>query len=306
MNAAEPQPSRVSRLRDRWKAGFGKKLAAVLSRPRLEDIDWDDLESTLIGADVGVEATEEILALMRARLKKDRDADAHDAVRDGLIQVLEPAMNRTLNIGPPGSGGAASVVIVGVNGVGKTTTLGKLAKLLAVEGYSVLIAAADTFRAAAADQVSTWGARIGAEVVRANTDGGDPAAVAFEAVERAREGGIDVLLVDTAGRLHNKRDLMDELGKILRVVSRTQPVAEVLLVLDATTGQNGLAQAKIFAEVAQVTGIVLAKLDGSAKGGIVIQVQRELGVPVKLVGLGERADDLAPFDPGAFVDGLLA
>ncbi len=295
--------SRPSRLRDHLAGGFGRRLLFALSNP--STIDWDELEEILLTSDVGADATEEILRGLRARLKGDRDADARSALRDQLLSVLDPSVDRSLAVGVPGAGGAASVVIVGVNGVGKTTTVGKLAHLLVEDGYSVIIGAADTFRAAAADQVATWGSRIGVEVVRSDKDGGDPAAVVFEASERAMELETDVVLIDTAGRLQNKRDLMDQLGKILRVLSRRSPIAEVLLVLDATTGQNGLAQAKVFAEVASVTGIALAKLDGSAKGGIVIQVERNLGVPVKFVGLGERADDLAPFDPGLFVEGLL-
>jgi fused signal recognition particle receptor len=290
-------------LRGRLGGGLGRRLLSVLSHP--SDIDWDELEETLLKADIGVEATEAILKGLRGRLKGNRDTEARSALREELLSVLDPSLDRSLAIGAPGAGKGAPVVMVGVNGAGKTTTVGKMAHLLVEDGYSVIIGAADTFRAAAADQVATWGSRIGVEVVRSDTDGSDPAAVAFEASERAREISADVVLVDTAGRLQNKRDLMDELGKILRVLSRHSPIAEVLLVLDATTGQNGLAQAKVFAEVASVTGIVLAKLDGSAKGGIVIQVERELGVPVKFVGLGERADDLAPFDPGAFVDGML-
>lgn len=298
--------SRGSRLRDRLGGVLGRRLLSVFAGP---DVDWDEIEETLLAADIGTDATDDILAGLRTALKTltkaDIEADPLAALRDQLLTVLDPDIDRSLAIGEPGDGQAATVVLVGVNGVGKTTTLGKLANLLVEDGYSALIGAADTFRAAAADQVATWGSRIGVEVVRADRDGADPAAVAFEAAERARETPVDVLLIDTAGRLQNKRDLMDELGKILRVLRRRAPVAEVLLVLDATTGQNGLAQARVFAEAAAVTGIVLAKLDGSAKGGIVVQVQRELGVPVKYVGMGERVDDLAPFDPEAFVDGLL-
>jgi fused signal recognition particle receptor len=289
-------------LRDRLGGILGKRILSVLSHP--SDIDWNEIEETLLQADVGAEATEAILKGLKDRLRGDRDADPRSALREELLATLDPSLDRSLTIGAPGEGGGAPVVLVGVNGVGKTTTVGKLAHLLVEDGYSVIIGAADTFRAAAADQVATWGSRIGVEVVRSDRDGGDPAAVVFEAVERAGELSVDVVLVDTAGRLQNKRDLMDQLGKILRVLSR-RGIAEVLLVLDATTGQNGLAQAKVFTEVASVTGIVLAKLDGSAKGGIVIQIERELGVPVKFVGLGERADDLAPFDPEAFVDGML-
>ncbi len=306
MSAHRPSTPRSDRLRGRWAGGFGRKLLGVLARPALADIDWEELEEALLVADVGVEATDTIVAALRERLKRDRAADAKEAVREELVRILDPSADRTLAIGSPGDGEAATVVVVGVNGVGKTTTVGKLARLLVEDGYSAMIGAADTFRAAAADQVATWGARAGIAVVRSDRDGGDPAAVAFEASQRARDTGTDVLLVDTAGRLQNKRDLMDELGKILRVLSRARPIAEVLLVLDATTGQNGLKQARVFQEAASITGIVLAKLDGSAKGGVVVQVQRELGVPVKFVGLGEKADDLVPFDPEAFVEGLLA
>jgi fused signal recognition particle receptor len=201
-------------------------------------------------------------------------------------------------------GRPAVALVVGVNGTGKTTTVGKLARVLVAEGRTVLLGAADTFRAAAADQLQTWGERVGAPVVR-GPEGGDPASVAFDAVRQGADGGYDVVVVDTAGRLQNKVGLMDELGKVKRVIEKHGPVDEVLLVLDATTGQNGLVQARVFSEVVDVTGIVLTKLDGTAKGGIVVAVQRELGVPVKLVGLGEGADDLAPFDPEVFVDALL-
>ncbi len=306
MSASGRSTPRFDRLRGRWAGSLGKRLLGVLVRPALADVDWTELEETLLVADVGAGATEEILAALRARLQHDRGGDAREAIREELVRILDPSTDRTLAIGAPGDGRAATIVVVGVNGVGKTTTVGKLARALIRDGYTAMIGAADTFRAAAADQVATWGSRAGVEVVRSDRDGGDPAAVAFEASERAHETGTDVLLVDTAGRLQNRRDLMDELGKTLRVLSRSGPVAEVLLVLDATTGQNGLNQARVFAEVASITGIILAKLDGSAKGGVVIQVQRELGVPIKFVGLGEGADDLVPFDAEAFVDGLLA
>lgn len=269
------------------------------------EVDWDELEETLMGADLGAAATADILESVRSTLKKATDADPREALKAALLAALS-RKDRAIALDPPGVSVGAPIVVVGVNGVGKTTSVGKLARLLVADGYEVVLAAADTFRAAAADQLETWATRVGVAVVRSDRDGGDPAAVAFEAGERARELGADVLLVDTAGRLHNKRDLMDELGKILRVISRLRAPAEVLLVLDATTGQNGLAQARVFSEVAGVTGVILAKLDGSAKGGVVVAIERELGVPVKFVGLGERADDLAPFDPEAFVDGLLS
>ena len=218
-------------------------------------------------------------------------------------------LDRSLDTAPStaedGTTTPAIVLVVGVNGTGKTTTVGKLARVLVADGRSVVLGAADTFRAAAAEQLTTWGSRVGVRTVRADREGADPASVAFDAVRTAQAEGADVVLVDTAGRLQNKAGLMDELGKITRVLTRTAPLSEVLLVLDATTGQNGLSQARVFTQVAGVTGIVLTKLDGTAKGGIVVAVQRELGVPVKLVGLGEGPDDLAPFDPEAFVDGLL-
>jgi fused signal recognition particle receptor len=225
-------------------------------------------------------------------------------LRADLIETIGPGMDRSLRTRPHG-GRPAVVLVVGVNGTGKTTACGKLARALIGDGQTVLLGAADTFRAAAADQLETWGQRVGATVVRSDKDGADPASVAFDAVSAGVERGVDTVIVDTAGRLHTKAGLMDELGKIKRVISRQAAVDEVLLVLDATTGQNGLRQARVFAEVVDVTGIVLTKLDGTAKGGIVVAVQRELGVPVKLVGLGEGPDDLAPFEPAAFVDAIL-
>jgi fused signal recognition particle receptor len=234
--------------------------------------------------------------------------DARALLRDVLVDALHPEMSRTVNALPHAVDGSgvkpAVVLVVGVNGVGKTTTTGKLARVLVADGRTVLLGAADTFRAAAADQLETWGSRVGAATVR-GAEGADPASVAFEAVKQGVEASVDTVLIDTAGRLHTKTGLMDELGKVKRVVEKQAEVDEVLLVLDATTGQNGLTQARVFAEVVKVTGIVLTKLDGTAKGGIVFQVQRELGVPVKLVGLGEGADHLAPFEPAAFVDALL-
>ncbi len=217
--------------------------------------------------------------------------------------LLDPGIDRALRVS--GDGAPGVVLVVGVNGSGKTTTVGKLARILVAEDRTVTLGAADTFRAAAVDQLATWGERVGVEVVR-GPEGGDPASVAFEAVKHGTDAGIDTVVIDTAGRLQNKAGLMDELGKVKRVVEKQAPVTEVLLVLDATTGQNGLIQARVFSEVVDVTGIVLTKLDGSAKGGIVVAVQRELGVPVKLVGLGEGPDDLAPFSPEAFVDALLS
>ncbi len=263
-------------------------------------------------ADVGAGPTGELIDALRSRVRVTGERDAvavRSMLREELLKLIEPDLDRSLATEPqedPTMGPVPAVVlVVGVNGTGKTTTVGKLARVLVAQGSSVLLGAADTFRAAAAEQLTTWGARVGVETVRSAHSGGDPAAVAFDAVRKARTSGIDVVLIDTAGRLQNKSGLMDELGKIRRVISKEAPLSEVLLVLDATTGQNGLNQARVFGEVAGVTGIVLTKLDGTAKGGIVIAVQRELGVPVKLIGLGEGPDDLAPFDAGAFVDGLL-
>ncbi|WP_084040420.1 signal recognition particle-docking protein FtsY [Demequina sp. NBRC 110053] len=303
--APEAPESRLSRLRGRLGGGLGASLLALLSKGTLSDDDWDELEETLLLADVGASATDDILAALKARLRANPDADPRAVLREVLIEIVDPSLDRALALGPAGQAAHEPIIVVGVNGVGKTTTVGKIARVLVAEDRSVVLAAADTFRAAAADQLETWGARVGVPVVRSEREGADPASVAFEAADRAREGGADVLLVDTAGRLQNKAGLMDELGKIVRVVSKVTPPVEVLLVLDATTGQNGLTQARVFAEVANVTGIVLTKMDGTAKGGIVVAVQRELGVPVKLIGLGEGADDLAPFDAEQFVDGLL-
>lgn len=278
----------------------------MLSVDRLDAEAWDDLEAALLTADLGVGPTEELVSALRRQLAidgvKDRD-QAKAVLRTELLRLVDTDADRSLKIA--GADGVPGVVlVVGVNGTGKTTTIGKLSRVLVAEGHSVLLAAADTFRAAAADQLQTWGSRVGVEVVR-GPEGGDPASVAFDAVDKGIADGSDVVVVDTAGRLHTKTGLMDELGKIKRVIERKAPVTEVLLVIDATTGQNGLAQARVFAEVVEVTGIVLSKLDGSAKGGIVVPVQRELGVPVKLIGLGEGPDDLAPFEAEGFVDALL-
>ena len=257
-------------------------------------------------ADLGVGPTDELIEQLKAHVRVHSPADAEQVkqwLHDDLLALVDPTMDRTVHSLTPGR--PAVVLVVGVNGTGKTTTTGKLARLLVAEDRSVVLAAADTFRAAAADQLQTWGERVGAAVVR-GPEGGDPASVAFDAVAVAREAGVDTVVIDTAGRLHTKTGLMDELGKVKRVVEKQSPVAEVLLVLDATTGQNGLVQARVFAEVVAVTGVVLTKLDGTARGGIVVAVQRELGVPVKLVGLGEGPDDLAPFDPQAFVEALIS
>lgn len=301
----EAAETRMGRLRSRLGGGVGAALQAVFARGTLTESDWEELEEILLMADVGPEATDAILTGVRDRLKADGVLSARDALRAELVATVDPALDRSLALDAPGTGEAAAIVVVGVNGVGKTTTVGKIARLLVAQGHSVLLGAADTFRAAAADQLETWGSRVGVQVVRADREGADPASVAFAAADAARTEGTDVLLVDTAGRLQNKRDLMDQLGKIVRVVSKVRAPSEVLLVLDATTGQNGLAQAKVFAEATGLTGIVLTKIDGSAKGGIVIAVQRQLGVPVKFIGLGEGADDLAPFEAEQFVDGLL-
>jgi fused signal recognition particle receptor len=310
-----PVAGRLSRLRDRLaRSGspLGARLLAVLSKDHLTEDDWDELEETLLLADVGAGPSGELIDALRTRVRVDAvkdPAQVRALLREQLLALVDPSLDRSLNTTPgaaaDGSPVPAVVLVVGVNGTGKTTTVGKLARVLVAEGRTVVLGAADTFRAAAADQLQTWGSRVGVHTVRSDRDGADPAAVAFDAVRTGRAEGIDVVLVDTAGRLQNKAGLMDELGKITRVITREAPLSEVLLVLDATTGQNGLNQARVFGEVAGVTGIVLTKLDGTAKGGIVVAVQRELGVPVKLVGLGEGPDDLAPFDPEAFVDALL-
>jgi fused signal recognition particle receptor len=311
LETPEPVQGRLVRLRERLaRSGspLGARLLAVLSRDHLGEDDWDELEEVLLLGDVGAGPTAELLDRLRERVRVlgvREPAAVRGLLRELLLDLVGPDLDRSLAL-PPAGEGPAVVLVVGVNGTGKTTTVGKLARVLVAEGRSVVLGAADTFRAAAADQLATWGARVGVPTVRAERDGADPAAVAFDALREAQEAGADVVLVDTAGRLQNKAGLMDELGKIARVLARPGPIAEVLLVLDATTGQNGLRQAQVFTEVAGVTGIVLTKLDGTAKGGIVVAVQRELGVPVKLVGLGEGPDDLAPFDPEAFVDGLLA
>ena len=310
----ESSATRWQRLRARLarSGALGNTLLAVLSRGTLAEEDWEEIEETLLLADVGMGPTTELMEMLRreARVLDTSDPVAIKAVlRRELVALVDPRMDRSLHIsrvvGDDGEPHPATVLVVGVNGTGKTTTVGKLARVLVADGHSVVLGAADTFRAAAAEQLTTWGDRVGVDVVRAEREGADPASVAFDAVRVGRERGADVVLVDTAGRLQNKSDLMDELGKIKRVMGRGAPVREVLLVLDATTGQNGLRQAQVFSEVVDVTGIVLTKLDGTAKGGIVIAVQRELGVPVKFVGLGEGPDDLAPFDAEDFVDALL-
>jgi fused signal recognition particle receptor len=304
----EGTASRLVRLRQRLassQGGLGRGLLALLSRDRLDEDTWESIEDTLITADIGVGPTQELVERLRTRMRVEGGAAVNPraVLREELLALVDPSMDRRLQVsGADGKPGV--VLVVGVNGSGKTTTVGKLSRILVAEDRSVVLGAADTFRAAAVDQLATWGERVGVEVVR-GPEGTDPASVAFEAVKEGVGTGVDTVIVDTAGRLQNKQGLMDELGKVKRVIEKQAPVTEVLLVLDATTGQNGLIQARVFREVVDVTGIVLTKLDGSAKGGIVVQVQRELGVPVKLVGLGEGADDLAPFDAGAFVDALL-
>jgi fused signal recognition particle receptor len=306
----EPTAGRLVRLRarlSRSQNAFGRGLLALLSRDKLDDDTWEEIEDTLITADVGVEPTRALVERLRERARVLGTASASDLrglLAEELVAALEPDLDRTLKATPTGDRPAV-LLVVGVNGSGKTTTCGKIARVLIADGRTVLLGAADTFRAAAAEQLTTWGGRVGAEVVR-GPEGGDPAAVAFDAVKRGTELKVDTVLIDTAGRLQNKIGLMDELGKVKRVVEKQGPVDETLLVLDATTGQNGLEQARVFTEVVNVTGVVLTKLDGTAKGGIVIAVQRRLGIPVKLIGLGEGPDDLAPFDPKAFVDALLA
>lgn len=305
----EPTAGRLVRLRARLSRSqnvFGKGLLGLLSRDHLDDDAWDEVEESLISADVGVQATTEIVAKLRERTRVLGTRTATDLRRlltEELTEALDPKLDRSLHTGVV-DGKPSVILVVGVNGAGKTTSCGKIARVLVADGHTVVLGAADTFRAAAADQLATWATRVGAQVVR-GPEGGDPAAVAFDAVKKGIDAGVDTVLIDTAGRLQNKVGLMDELGKIKRVVEKHGPVSETLLVLDATAGQNGLSQARVFTEVADVTGVVLTKLDGTAKGGIVIAVQRALGIPVKLVGLGEGPDDLAPFDPQQFVSALL-
>ena len=307
----EPSAGRLVRLRSRLarsQSTLGRGLLTLLSRERLDEDTWDEVEDTLITADLGVAPARELVDRLRTRVRAEGIADpaaARRLLREELLALVDPTMDRSLHTARDVAGNRPAVVlVVGVNGTGKTTTVGKLARMLVADDRDVVLGAADTFRAAATDQLTTWGDRVGVPTVRGPA-GGDPASVAFDAVRAGIEQESDVVLVDTAGRLQTKVGLMDELGKVKRVVEKHGPVDEVLLVLDATTGQNGMAQARVFGEVVDVTGIVLTKLDGTAKGGIVVAVQRELGVPVKLVGLGEGADDLAPFDAEAFVDGLL-
>ena len=305
----EPAEGRLVRLRKRLARSnnaLGRGLLALLSRDTLDAETWEEIEEVLLTADLGVTATTDLVDALKTRVRAEGATDQTAiaaALREELLRLVDPELDRSLATERVDSRPAV-VLVVGVNGTGKTTTTGKLARLLIASDRTVLLGAADTFRAAAAEQLQTWGDRVGAPVVR-GPEGGDPAAVAFDAVRIGSEAEVDTVVIDTAGRLHTKVGLMDELGKVKRVVEKQGPVDEVLLVLDATTGQNGMNQARVFSEVVDITGIVLTKLDGTAKGGIVVAVQRELGVPVKLVGLGEGPDDLAPFDPAAFVDALL-
>ncbi len=305
-----PVEGRLVRLRARLQKSnnaLGKGLLALLSRDTIDEDVWEEVEETLLLADIGTDATMNLVDTLRDRVKVlgVRSPEHVQAMlREELIALVDPSMDRTLNI-TRHDDRPAVLMVVGVNGVGKTTTVGKLARVLVAEDKDVLLGAADTFRAAAAEQLATWGARVGVPTVKSDVDGADPASVAFEAVKAGIEQEVDVVMIDTAGRLQNKVGLMDELGKVKRVIEKQATVDEVLLVLDATTGQNGLTQAKVFAEVVNITGIVLTKLDGTAKGGIVVAIQNTLGVPVKLVGLGEGADDLAPFEVESFVDALL-
>jgi len=305
-----PVAGRLARLRERLARSnnvMGKGLLALLSSDRIDESVWDEVEETLLLADLGTEPTMQLVDALRERVKvlgTRTPEHVKTMLREELIKLVDPTMDRSLNV-QRHADKPAVMMVVGVNGVGKTTTVGKLARVLVAEDKDVLLGAADTFRAAAAEQLATWGQRVGVPTVKSDIDGADPASVAYEAVKAGIEQEVDVVMIDTAGRLQNKVGLMDELGKVKRVVEKLAEVDEVLLVLDATTGQNGLNQARVFSEVVNITGIVLTKLDGTAKGGIVVAIQKTLGVPVKLIGLGEGADDLAPFDTEGFVDALL-
>ena len=310
LDVPEPVQGRLARLRARLTKSnnmFSKGLLALLSQDSIDEDVWEEIEETLLLADLGTEPALELVDALRERVKIEGSKDPVQVkamLREELLKLVDPTLDRSY-LPEPHPGRPSIIMVVGVNGVGKTTTIGKLARVLVAEDKDVLLGAADTFRAAAAEQLATWGDRVGVPTVRSFIDGADPASVAFEAVSAGIDQEVDIVMIDTAGRLQNKVGLMDELGKIKRVVEKKAAIDEVLLVLDATTGQNGLAQAKVFSEVVNVSGIVLTKLDGTAKGGIVVAIQRQLGVPVKLVGLGEGPDDLAPFDPEAFVDALL-
>ncbi|WUH96908.1 signal recognition particle-docking protein FtsY [Spirillospora sp. NBC_00431] len=304
-----PGAGRLVRLRARLARSqntFGKTLLGLLSRETLDEDAWEEIEDTLITADLGATVARQVTEDLRTRVQvlgTRSPEEVRELLKEELVKQIGPDLDRSLHTDPPGERPGV-LMVVGVNGTGKTTTCGKLGRVLVGDGKTVIVGAADTFRAAAADQLETWATRVGAQVVRKD-EGADPASVAFDAVKQGIDTKVDVVIIDTAGRLHTKTGLMDELGKIKRVVEKQATVDEVLLVLDATTGQNGMQQARVFAEVVNITGVVLTKLDGTAKGGIVVQVQRELGVPVKLVGLGEGPDDLAPFEPEAFVDAIL-
>lgn len=310
LDMPDPSAGRLVRLRARLARSnnmLGKGLLALLSRDRIDQDVWDEVEETLLLADLGSEPTTRLVEALQQRVRVEgtsNPAAVKKMLREELVKIVRPDMDRELKTA--GSDGKPGVVlVVGVNGVGKTTTVGKIARVMVADGQTLLLGAADTFRAAASEQLTTWGDRVGVKTVRSEKEGADPASVAFDAVKAGKEQGVDTVLVDTAGRLQNKSGLMDQLGKIKRVIEKEAPVTEVLLVIDATTGQNGMVQAKVFGDIVDVTGIVLTKLDGTAKGGIVVAIQEELGVPVKLIGLGEGPDDLAPFDPEAFVDALL-
>jgi len=309
VGAIAPPEGRLERLRGRLaksQNALGRSMLGLLGGGDLDEASWEEVEDTLLIADLGPVVTSSVVEQLRTKLASSNvrtEADARAVLREVLIAELNPGLDRSIKA-LPHADKPSVLLVVGVNGTGKTTTVGKLARVLVADGRRVVLGAADTFRAAAADQLQSWGSRVGAEVVR-GAEGADPASVAFDAVDKGIAAGADVVVIDTAGRLHTKTGLMDELGKVKRVVSKRAAVDEVLLVLDATIGQNGLAQARVFADVVDITGVALTKLDGTAKGGIVFRVQQELGVPVKLVGLGEGPDDLAPFEPGAFVDALL-
>ncbi len=309
LDAIAPPDGRLERLRGRLarsQNAFGRSMLGLIGGGDLDEDSWQDVEDTLLIADLGPVVTESVVTQLRSALAGGNvrtEADARAVLREVLIKELQPDMDRSIRA-LPHADAPAVLLIVGVNGTGKTTTVGKLARVLVADGRRVVLGAADTFRAAAAVQLQTWAAKVGADVV-CGEEGADPASVAFDAVDKGIAVGADVVVIDTAGRLHTKVGLMDELDKVKRVVTRRAAVDEVLLVLDATIGQNGLAQARVFSDVVDITGAVLTKLDGTAKGGIVFRVQQELGVPVKLVGLGEGPDDLAPFEPAAFVDALL-
>lgn len=310
----EAAKGRLVRLRERLarsNSALGKGLLALLSRDTIDEDTWEEMEDLLLSADLGVEPAMELIDSLRERVKvlgTQSPDELKALLSEELLTMVDESMDREIVSSVPGDRPAV-VLVVGVNGAGKTTSVGKLARVLVADDKDVVLGAADTFRAAAADQLQTWGQRVGIPTVRSDQDGADPAAVAFDTIKEGIDAEADVVLIDTAGRLQNKVGLMDELGKIKRVAEKAlgngETIDEVLLVLDATTGQNGLRQAEVFAEAVNVTGVILAKLDGTAKGGIVVAVQRKLGVPVKLVGLGEGPDDLAPFDPKAFVAALV-